>query len=91
MSDLINNSVQTGTYPNKLKHSKVIPIYKSKDQTNPSNYRPISLLSIFNLLFEKVMYNRIKIFIDKYDVLHHSQNGFREKHSTQYAILDIVN
>ena len=37
------------------------------------------------------MYNRIKVFIDKYDVLHHSQYGFRENHSTQHAILDIVN
>jgi len=37
------------------------------------------------------MYNRIKLFIDKYDLLHHSQYGFRENHSTQHAILDIVN
>ena len=46
LSDLINKSVETGIYPDKLKHAKVIPILKNDDQTDPSNYIPISLLSI---------------------------------------------
>ena len=68
-----------------------INLLRSRLETNPSNYRPSSLLSIFNRLFEKMMYSRIKGFIDKHNVLYHSQYGFREKHSTQHAILDIVN
>jgi hypothetical protein len=54
----MNKSVECGQYPAKLKHSKVIPIYKKDDETDPSNYRPISLLSFFNKIFEKLMYNR---------------------------------
>ena len=90
LSDIINNSVSQGIYPSKLKHAKVIPIYKGEDDTDPGNYRPISLLSIFNRIFEKIMYNRLKQFFDKYDVLYKSQYGFRKKHSTQHALLDIV-
>ena len=56
LSMLINISVESGIYPDKLKHAKVIPIFKSDDETDPSNYRPISLLSIFNRIYEKVMY-----------------------------------
>ena len=91
LSDLINKSVEIGIYPSKLKHAKVIPIYKGNEKDDPSNYRPISLLSIFNRIFEKRIYIRIKAFLEKYDVLYQSQYGFREKHSTQHAILDIVN
>ena len=42
---------QSGKYPSKLRHAKVIPLYKGDDETDPSNYRPISLLSVFNQIF----------------------------------------
>jgi hypothetical protein len=54
LSDLINKSVENGIYPSKLKHAKIIPIYKKGDETDPTNYRPISLLSVFNRIFEKI-------------------------------------
>ena len=41
LSMLINKSIEYGTYPSKLKLAKVIPIYKSRDESDPSNYRPI--------------------------------------------------
>jgi hypothetical protein len=56
--DLMNTSVECRQYPAKLKHSKVIPIYKKDDETDPSNDRPIPLLSFFNKIFKKLMYNR---------------------------------
>ena len=37
------------------------------------------------------MYNRLKSFLDKHNVLYHCQYGFREKCSTQHALVDIVN
>ena len=45
LAQIMNNSVLTGQYPSKLKHAKVIPIFKGGDETDPSNYRPISLNS----------------------------------------------
>ena len=63
LSAIINMSVEQGIYPSKLKLAKVIPIYKSNDESDPSNYRPISLLSVFNRIFEKMMYNRWKHFL----------------------------
>ena len=50
---VINNSTETGAYPSKLKHAKVVPVFKGEDKTDPSNYHPIFLLSIFNRIFEK--------------------------------------
>ena len=87
----INKSLENGVYPSKLKLAKVIPIYKSDDESDPSNFRPISLLSVFNRIFEKMMYYRLKSFLEQHNILHDSQYGFREKRSTEHALLDIIN
>ena len=71
--------------------SKIVPIFKADDETEPNNYRPISLLSNFNRMFEKLMYKKMKVFINEEDILYRSQYGLREEHSTQHAIIDIVN
>ena len=91
LAETFNQSVLTGVYSAKLKYAKVIPVYKGEDETLPENYRPISLLSIYNRLFEKLLYRRLIKFIDKNDIVYDLQYGFRNKHSTQHAILDIVN
>jgi len=91
LSIIFSKSIATGTYPEKLKIAKIIPIHKTGDEGDPDNYRPISLLSIFNRLFEKVMYNRFISFINKYGLLHESQYGFRANRNTQHAIIDIIN
>ena len=66
-------------------------MYKGEDETLPESYRPISLLSIYNRLFEEILYRRLIKFIDKNDSLYDLQYGFCNKHSAQHAILDIVN
>jgi hypothetical protein len=69
LAKLMNWSIETGIYPSKLKYAKIIPVYKSGEEDNPTNYRPISLLSNINRIFEKLMYNRLKTFIDKHNIL----------------------
>ena len=58
---MINQSLCTGTFPDKLKLAKVIPLYKKGDNHVFDNYRPISLLSTVSKIFEKV------VFIQVYD------------------------
>ena len=92
LAEIINMSVQSGVvYPSKLKHAKVIPVYKTGDETEPGNYRPISLLSMFNRLFGRLLNKGLTLFIEKNQILSQSRYGFRNNHSTQHAILDIVN
>ena len=61
-------SISTGVYPNKLKMAKIVPIFKTDDNTDPSNYRPISLLSNFNRIFEKLIFKRMESFIEQHTV-----------------------
>ena len=91
LANIINLSISQGLYPAKLKISKIVAVFKSDDPTDPNNYRPISLLSIYNRIFEKLMYARMISFIEKHDLLYNAQYGFRKLYSTDHAILDIVN
>ena len=73
LASLLKMSVSLGTYPRKLKLGKIIPIFKADDVEDPNNYRPISLLSNFNRIFEKLIYVRMSSFIDKHDLLYTAQ------------------
>ena len=56
---LINLSLASGTFPDKLKIAKITPILKTGDACLVQNYRPISVLPAFSKIFERVVYNRI--------------------------------
>ena len=83
--------MQEGVFSSDLKLAKVVPIFKSGDSSKITNYRPISVLSFFSKVFERVMYNHITDFIDSLNVLYKYQFGFRHTHSTQQAIITLVN
>lgn len=85
-----DSSITTGRYPAKLKIAKVLPVYKNDDDTDLGNYRPISLLSNFNKIFEKVVYKRVNDYLIENNFLFDHQYGFRKAHSTQHSTLDIV-
>ena len=85
-----NISFTTGIVPNSFKAAEVIPAYKKGSQTNLCNYRPVSLLSIFNKLLEKLMCKRLIDFLEKNNMFYDRQFDFRAKHSTDHAILSII-
>ena len=90
LSKIFNIAVTTGSHPSKLKLVNVIPIFKKGSRLLISNYRPISLLSNLNKIFEKIIYKRIYGFIEKNSLLYSLQFGFRSKHSTIHALIDIT-
>ena len=81
LTHVIDKSFKEGVFPSELKLAKVVPIFKSGDSSKITNYRPISVLSFF-----------LKCdFIDYLNILYKYQFGFRQKHSTQQAIITLVN
>jgi len=89
LSIIINKSFQTGQCPDILKLSVVIPVHKKDSQLIVSNYRPISLLSNINKIVEKLMFNRLYHFLESNKCLYDMQFGFRQKHSTNHALLSM--
>ena len=81
ITSLINKSIDTSYFPSQLKIAKIFPIYKSGAKSNPSNYRPISILPTISKLFEKRINKHLMGFLNKYNLIHENQSGFRPKHS----------
>ena len=74
-----NLALTSGIYPDSLKIAKVIPIFKKDSPTSVNNYRPISILSTINKIFEKILYARLINYIDKLKLIYKYQYGFRKK------------
>ena len=88
---IISTSFEEGLFPTQLKLARVVPIHKGDKKTDVSNYRPISLLTSFSKIYEKLMHNRIVSFMDKNDKLHEMQYGFRAGRSCEHALLTAKN
>ena len=77
-------------FPNFLKIASVIPIHKTDSKCDMANYRPISILSCLSKILEKLFKDRIMSFINKHNILHPYQYGFRKYHSSSHAVLDLT-
>ena len=67
------------------------PIFKNGSKQDISNYRPISLLTTFSKVFEKIIYNRLCKHFEINGILAHEQFGFRKQHSTEQAAFCFIN
>jgi hypothetical protein len=74
-----------------LKTSKIKPIWKGGDKRDIPNYRPISILSVFSKILEKIMCKRLNSYIEKNNILTKMQFGFRQGKSVEYACHTFLN
>ena len=87
---IINLSLLYGQVPTSMKVAKVFPLFKKGDKLDISNYRPISLLSSFSKILEKIIYIRTVCFLKNHNIFFNLQFGFREKHNTIHALLSFI-
>ena len=87
---IFNASFLTAIVPDRFKLARVIRVFKKGSQVSLSNYRPISLLSVFNKLLEKLVFNRFSNYLEKRELIYSKQFGFRSRHSTVHAVLSII-
>ena len=92
LSILFNECISNGVYPQCLKIAKCIPIYKGSpsDPLLPSNYRPISILTAINKIFERILHNQLSRYLEENNLLPNFQYGYRKQHNTSQAILDLT-
>ena len=88
---ICNKSIWSGIFPDHLKFSILKPTYKKGNRTNPTNYRPISLLASFLKVFEKTLYSRLTEHIYSNKLLGGNQFGFRKGIASEDAIFKLTN
>ena len=85
--NLVNQSLNTGIFPDSFKIAQIVPIFKRGDSRTPSNYRPISILPYLSKIFEKIIYFRLAYHLAVNEILSPYQFGFRKNISTVDALI----
>lgn len=88
---IINNSLTYGVFPDRLKLALVTAVYKDGDSQCIENYRPLSILSTFGKVIERVVYNQILNYLNGHNYFCPNQHGFLKNKSADTAIFDYTN
>ena len=90
ITNMIDNSIQKGVFPNELKIARISPIHKEGSYLEPSNFRPISSLFYLSKVYEKFFSLRLLKFCNKYSVISPDQFGFQNGKSTTDALMRLT-
>ena len=77
-------------FPESIKVAKVVPTFKSGSSQDINNYRPISLLSVFSKIIEKIVHQGVHPFLQENYIIYKSQYGFQKNKSTIHSLIQIV-
>jgi hypothetical protein len=91
LNPICNTSLLSGVFPQCPKYSIVKPLVKKGVRTDVSNYRPISILTSFSKVLEKVIYNRLLEHVINNNILAQEQFGFRQTLTTEKATYELSN
>jgi hypothetical protein len=87
---ICNKYISAGIFPERLKYSVIKPVYEKGAETNPSNYRPILLLTSFSKIFEEALYFRLTEHINNNNMLVGQQFGIRKRLAMEDAIFKLI-
>lgn len=90
ITKLLNMSIRLSTFPEIWKCSKASALFKSGDRTNPTNYRPISMLPTLSKILERTVHSQLYEYFNLNNVLSNMQFGLRRKRSTVSALSNLT-
>lgn len=85
LATIFNTCIKDGVFPDLMKYSKIVPIFKAGCATDASNYRPVSVLPTLSKIFERIMLNQMLTYFNNTGLLHKNQFGFTKGRSTEDA------
>ena len=83
---IYNLCIEKNIFPKMFKTAKVVPLPKTNDRSDPNNFRPISLLSVLSKPLERHVHNQLSTFMEKHNLFHNLQSGFRSQHLCHTAL-----
>ena len=88
LTNCINESLTNNKFLDTLKLSDITPVFKKLDPSDKANYRPVSILPFVSKVFEKIMFDQLYEYIERF--LNQLLCGFRKAHSTQHALFRLL-
>lgn len=90
ITDIINRSISTHTFPELWRCAIVRPIPKTNNPINTKDLRPISILPCLSKILERVVYSQVVEYLEANNILPDLQSGFRQGRGTATALADVV-
>ena len=90
LTNIINQSLSTGVFPEKWKTARVAPLHKAGDKSDKGNYRPISILCVVSKIIERHVHESLYKYFTENGLLYIAQSGFRAFHSCETALIKLV-
>ena len=87
---IVNTCINLSDIPDSWKHSSIRPIFKSGNPSDPTNFRPISLVPVIMKVVEHIVQQQMYHYLQQNHLLASSQHGFRSRHSTETALLSVT-
>ena len=91
LTPLMNRTINEGTIPSEWKHAVITPVHKAGSKTDPSNFRPISVLPVFSKILERAVHRMVYNYLPDQKLLCSLQSGFRPLHSTSTCLTHMTN
>ena len=88
--NIVNACITRSDIPIAWKHSIIHPIFKSGSASDPSNFRPISIIPVITKLIERLVQSQLYYYLSCNHLLSSSQHGFRPRHSTETALMTVT-
>ena len=88
-TQFFNTSAEDKHFPSDLKYANIAPLYKKDDNTDKSNYQPISILPSISKIFERLRFKQITTYIS--NLLSPYLCGFRKGYNAQHVLLKLKN
>ena len=87
---LFNSSFARGVFPGLWKRARIVPLKECSAPKSPKDFRPIAILSFLSKVLEKIAHDQMREYIEKNKLLDIMQTGFRKHHSTETAVLRLI-
>ena len=87
---IFNQCIDDKQFPTLMKYSKIIPLFKAGEKSDPSNFRPISILPVLSKIFEKIIFNQLLSHFTCNKLLHDKQFGFTKGRNTTDAGVALI-
>lgn len=87
ISFIFQQSLDRGEILTDWKNVNIVPIYKKSDRSTSANYRPVSLTVVISKLLEPITVSQIMNHLDRGNILHEYQHGFRARRSCESPLL----
>ena len=88
ISSLVNMSISLSCFPHELKKSETSPLYKSQDNLEPQNYRPLSVLTCLSKIFERVYNDQMGVYFK--DILSTLLSAFRKRYGCHHVLTKLL-